>query len=172
MSYLASRESQTWQSMLGAAKLRFEEAEHLYYASQHAGAIYLFGYVVELILKSAYFQAEGVYASTDNLERLCRNPSGLLDRSGTPVWSPQQHSLLGYSERGHDLMAWYYALSGIRLVPMQSGTASNALNHTAQVAAVWGTFRRYDSRMAMVHEARLVHTSVKWLYNNRAVLWS
>lgn len=172
MSYLASREPQTWQSMIDAARLRLEETERLYYATDYAGAIYLSGYVVELVLKSAYFQAEGVYGSADDLERLCKKPNGLVDRSGSSVWSAQPHALLGYSERGHDLLAWYYALNRIRATPMRAGVASSALNHTAQVAAVWGTFRRYDSRPAFGHEARLVHTSVRWLYDNRVALWS
>jgi hypothetical protein len=170
---LATIEEQTWLTMLSAADRRFEDAESLYREGgvHFAGAVYMYGYVVEMILKAAYFQADG-YDSQDVVGELCKRPYALFSSAGDEVWTGRPHPLLGRSEKGHDLLAWFDALIRIRSVPIEPSTASIALNHTAQVASVWGTFRRYDSRLASVDDAKLVHNSVVWLNQNRATLWS
>lgn len=168
MAYALTKDVQSWGSMLGAAERRFDEADQLFRSGpQHyAGCVYLCGYVVELTLKSAYFQVDGTFSSTDDVELLCKRPDGIMG------WHPQNHHLLGYSERGHDLLAWWYVLNFARSYKSLARLPIEASNHVAIVAAVWGTFRRYDSRPAFVQDADPIHKSTAWLFNNKAVLWS
>lgn len=132
---------------------------------REAGAIYLFGYVAELLLKTAYSRAVGKLPTERPYDFL----SGDVTASGF-IWQgaksakglPVLHSLKGLAEflidtRGYDL---------------DTGVATEPRRRIDIVEQHWDVSMRYADFPATQAEMSEVYASIDWLRTNYDDLWS
>lgn len=174
MPYVARRRAlepfDTWRSMKAGAEARYWDGLALAVAgaSREAGAVYLFGYVAEMLLKTAYCEYTGI-ADTAPLYPALR--SDVLSPT-TPVWrgattgggNPDLHSLRGLSE----------FLIDTRAIPgdMDAAVAGALQFHVAQIESHFEVAMRYSGLPAMPEELEETLASVDWICRNYDRLWS
>ena len=123
------------------------------------GALYLLGYVAEMLLKTAYFRLAGV-PDADNIA-----PS-LKAASNNAAW-------LGGNL--HNLRSWVALLNAVRFdegKPWDVLTAVTVERHVLIIDSHWRESIRYTAFAATVAEVEEVLTSVDWLHDNYDTLWS
>ena len=156
--------SETWPRMEVAAEERFRDGLTLAESGvgRMTGAIYLFGYVVEMLLKTAFFRVENVPYNTNLGQR-----GGPLDFARTlSIW--QGRNL-------HDLRGWVDFLIDYRSLlgkPFDPGEAAQIRRHVLTVDAHWREWLRYKSSSATLLELNDVYDSVQWLRANHARFWT
>jgi hypothetical protein len=144
---------------LRAANRRGNEAWILFQSEQRGGAIYLWGYVAECVLKSAWFRLIG---HTDD-QRVTRQDFD---------FAKQQAHVLGMQWAGnlHDLEAWSELIVRHRAVvgPRYNSLRFPALviDHASRVYARWRETLRYRSNTPYRHEVEAVMESTLWLLVN------
>ncbi len=151
---------ETWPGMEQAATQRFWDSLALATAEagHEAAAIYLLGYVAEMLLKTAYFRVTGVPSSQDIAPHLTAARRNASWRGGNL----------------HDLRSWFALLNDARSFqgnPWSIVTAATIERHVLTVASHWRESLRYTSLMAADAELEEVHASVDWLLVNYDVLW-
>ena len=111
-----------------AATRRYAEAVNLA-ADEPLGAIYLFGYTIEIRLKAAYYRTVGLI------------PASALDRKSAET---QIRALLGLTmgSVGHNLHAWARLLEQSRATvpgatPLPPALAAKMYEHVQNVVACW-----------------------------------
>ncbi len=143
-----------------AAEQRYWDGLTLAHADtgNETGALYLLGYVAEMLLKTAYFRVAGV-PFADNVA-----PS-LKAASNNAAW-------LGGNL--HNLQSWVALLNAVRVVqgqPWDVATASLVDRHVRIIDSHWRESLRYTSFSAVPAELEEVLASVDWLRDNYDVLW-
>ncbi len=155
---------ETWPRMEVAAEERFRDGLTLADsgAGRATGAIYLFGYVAEMLLKTAVFRTQNVAYDANLGQR-----GGPLDFARTlSLWRGRNL---------HDLRAWvdflidYRSLLGM---PFDPSEAAQIRRHVLAVDAHWREWLRYKSASATLLELNEVYESVQWLRANHARLWT
>lgn len=151
---------ETWPGMEQAAAQRFWDALALATgdAGHEAGAIYLFGYVAEMLLKTAYFRVTGVPPSQDIAPHLMAARRNASWRGGNL----------------HDLRSWFALLNDARSLqgnPWGIVTAAIIDRHVLTVASHWRESLRYSPLTATDAELEEVLASVDWLLGNYNILW-
>ena len=154
----------TWPELERAALARYWDGFVLAGASDHrgTGAIYLFGYAIEMLLKTAYYRLRGIAGQTD-LEPELRNVR-------------QRAEALGFRWRGnyHNLDSW------VRLLIEQRRTAGGALDpvtagqlrrHVSLITSHWSEVLRYKDTAADETDVQEVFDSVEWIRERYSVLW-
>jgi len=151
---------ETWPSMEQTAAQRFWDALALATgdAGHEAGAIYLLGYVAEMLLKTAYFRVVSV-------------------PTGQNITSHLQGARTHASWRGgnlHNLRSWVILLGDVRAIqgnPWSAVTATTIERHVLTVNSHWRESLRYTSFAATGAELEEVFASVDWLRFNHFLLW-
>ena len=151
---------ETWPSMERAAEQRFLDGLALATGDpgREAGAIYLLGYVAEMLIKTAHFRTIGVPANQDI----------------APVLRAVRNHSLWTGRNLHDLRSWIDFLIDVRQLqgkPISPPTAGIIRQQVLTVDAHWRETLRYTSQTATAVELNEVFDSVEWLHDNYALLW-
>jgi hypothetical protein len=148
-----------------AARRRFAEARQLI-ANEPLGAIYLFGYTVEMRLKSAYFRTVKLV------------PSSPL-RPARTVAETRIRTLLGLPKQavGHNLYGWATLLEDARATTpganaLPSKFAQDMYAHIQNVEACWTEILRYRANKPYDEEMKAVRAGASWFKVNARRLWS
>jgi len=152
---------ETWPGMRQAAETRFWDGLALAAGeSDHAaGAVYLLGYVAEMLLKTAYFRFVGVPPG-ENLAPHLRAVRAHAAWTGRNL---------------HDLRSWVDFLVDVRRLqgqPLPPAFAGQARVQTLAVDVHWRESLRYTSLPALDLELSQVYDGVEWLRLNHTALWS
>ncbi|MCI0701842.1 MAG: hypothetical protein L0241_12230 [Planctomycetia bacterium] len=148
-----------------AATERYADAAAIVTARRRTAAIYLYGYVVEMLLKAAYFRLVG-YGDADPIDVVAL-------RAAVGESSASMSRTLGLpgTRNFHDLSAWVNLIVAYRasrsLVYAEAGFG---MTLTAQVTVIddrWTETIRYHKNTAYQHELDRVAGSCEWLVNHR-----
>jgi len=149
-----------------SARQRFEDGVALAAAGHRTGAIYLWGYTAEMILKAAYFsllgrpQAAVLTWTADIL------PAINAGRSMGIAWPVHG--------QGHNVRAWAEFL-----VATRAATPGTAYPHPfglevqargQRIGNLWSETLRYHKNVAYLYERNQVREAVEWLLVNSAAL--
>ncbi|MEW6249891.1 MAG: hypothetical protein AB1716_04535 [Planctomycetota bacterium] len=148
-----------------AADLRFYDGLSLATSdvARRTAAVYLLGYVGEVLVKTAYYRCRGV-AGVDDVATELHN-------------IPVRARVLGLRWRGnlHNLesLATLLVLERDALGnPLEPGFAAEFQGHVASLGAHWSETLRYKAVSAQEAELFEVFESVEWLIANHGRLWS
>lgn len=143
----------TWAGFELAASERYLDGLALHFQGQRTGAIYLWGYVAEMLLKAAVFKAAQFMPSQ-------------------PI--PRKGSVLGMvATLNHDIEYWADLLVGVRSTsqsPLDSLTEAALRRHASLVAANWSEKLRYKHVEATALEAGNCLKGVEWIMTNHESL--
>ena len=141
-----------------AARRRFDDAMTLAAAGQRTGAVYLWGYTAEMILKAAYFAVLGLDEADPILWGEHLLPAIHRGRALGIAWPvPGQ---------GHNVRAWAELLVAERA--SSAATAYDApfgrevQRHGQRFEPLWRETLRYRKNRAYRHEVRQVRESAEW----------
>lgn len=154
---------ETWPSMEQAAEQRYWDGLALATSDtgHEAGAIYLLGYVAEMLLKTACFRTAEIGPHDDLWAR-----HGAFDQVKTfASWTGRNL---------HDLTGWLQFLIDIRQAigrPLDPVTAGLMTAAVLDVNAHWRESLRYRFSAALESELDAVADNVEWLRLNYDRLW-
>jgi hypothetical protein len=166
--------SDTLSKLEAAAVLRMREAERLYLAGQRLGAIYLYGYVIEISLKTAYYRVIGLTSATLIDPRLHRFAAEKVIRAMAALPAHPQ----GPPMAGHHLIGWARLLSQVRALPvpgrspLDAAIATELLKQMRDVFNCWAEFLRYRANRPYNEEVQKMRETAKWIRRNYRKLWS
>ena len=149
---------ETWPAMEAAAEERFLDGLALASGTENrtTGAIYLFGYTAEMLLKVAYFR----FTNVPRHENL-RGRRGALDKA--------QNHAAWHGRNLHDLVGWMNLLLDERAAQNRAldiPTAGLLQLHVRVLDGHWREVLRYKQTPATITEMDEVYTSVDWLRTN------
>ena len=127
-------------------------------AGHEAGAIYLLGYVAEMLLKTAYFRVTGVPPSQNIAPHLTAARRNASWRGGNL----------------HNLHSWFALLNDARFFrgnPWGAVVAATIERRVLIVVSHWRESSRYTSLAATNAELEEAFVSVDWLLGNYDALW-
>ncbi len=165
MSRCSAQDS--WGEMEEAAKERFADGLCLALSEdqRRTGAIYLWGYVAEMVLKVAYYRVRGLGPADETSAEL----RGMRDRArflGSP-WTG------GHSRhRAQDLAYLLVCERRARRRALDPYLAQELQGHAQTIAAHWSENLRYRNVDAASNELEEFFNSVDWLLTNRVLFWS
>ena len=153
-----------------AAVQRHQEARDLLRRSRDLGAIYLYGYSVELRLKAAYFATPGVVTSAGR-------PFGPTD----PITDKDRNTAvggwaaLGLTKRpnGHHLAFWAALLVARRATsvrPYPTGFGNLVVAKATELYLEWRETLRYRATRPVPRELRYVRERAEWVGRHYAAL--
>ncbi len=155
----------TWPELKAAADVRFEDG--LVLATDRdprtTGAVYLLGYVAEMLIKVSYYQVRGVPAANDVSAEL----SAIRGRAAALglTWTGNLHNIVN--------LATLLVLERMaRGNPMPHGLAAEFLSRVIALSMEWSEQLRYKSVTAGEREVREVFEHVDWIHRHYALLWS
>ncbi len=154
-----------------AARGRFQEARLLQAQGHWLGAVYLYGYVIEMTLKSAYYRVIGLTSATLIDYRHHRKPAevAIADLPDLP-----RHQI-GKQPAGHHLVGWATLLHDTRSRPgfqaMDQKLADLMHQHVNQAFACWAEFLRYHANRPYESELRIMFEAARWYRRNASRLW-
>lgn len=139
-----------------AAVGRYRDADALFEAGRRLGAIYLYGYTAEMLLKAAYFRLAG------------RAPDDPIERSHLDAAKRHATRNLGLTWTGnfHDLGAWVDLLVHERRsrgAPHPPAVARELPSRVYTLYANWRESIRYDTARPSAREAAETRGSAAWL---------
>lgn len=151
---------ETWPQMELAAEQRYWDGLTLALgeAGSETGALYLLGYVVEMLLKTAYFRVTSI-APAHNLAPHLRTAHRDARWRGGNL---------------HNLQSWFYLLNDVRFFqgkPWNPVLASSIERHVLVVDAHWRESLRYTAFAANGAELEETLASVDWLLTQYDSLW-
>lgn len=153
-----------------AARRRYAEARQLV-ADEPLGAIYLFGYTIEMRLKAAYYRTVGLLPASP-LD-LSRKMADRLIRAQFP------NATLGGRNipAGHNLHGWAWLLEDARAttpgaVPLPAALAKQMNAHVQNVRECWTEVLRYHANKPYDEELDAVWAGASWFKVNGRRLWS
>jgi hypothetical protein len=149
-----------------SAQRRFEEGMALAAAGHRTGAIYLWGYTAEMILKAAYFALLG-RAETAVLTRADIFAAIQAGRALGIVW--RQSGL------GHDVRSWAELLVTRRVATPGAAYASPQFGQDVQecgqiIGQLWSEELRYHQNLAYLYEMNQVREAAEWLLAHSSAL--
>lgn len=149
-----------------ASEHRYLDGIGLYLAHEFrsTGAVYVLGYVAEMLIKSAYYRVRGV-GPCEDLRAELRGMEARAMALGY-AWTAgrsrhQVESLAG-------LLAYERRARGCALL---AELESGLLGHASLIASHWSESLRYKDAVATEHEVNEVLSSVEWLIANHSLLW-
>ncbi len=156
----------TWAELERAGEIRFWEACALATGAEpmRTGAIYLLGYVAELIIKCAYFRLRGIAALDDVGPELRFAPRRAQAIRGGFAWKGNLHSIQEWArllvierrERGK---------------PLPPPIHVSFLTVVSVIVAEWSEILRYKDTAATDNELHDMFQGVEWLRANCRRLW-
>lgn len=145
-----------------AALRRFHDGLVLTVNGNRTGAIYLWGYAAEMILKSAYFSLIGVTETAPITWDGHLLPAIVRGREMHLAW-PRQG-------QGHNVAAWAELLVAVRAQsPATAYTSPLDLEVQRAGQRIWQLWRetlRYHKNVAYPHEVKQVREACEWLLAN------
>jgi len=154
----------TVRGFRAAAAERHRDAGVLAAHGRRTAAVYLWGYVAEMVLKAAYFSAFG-YRPDEAITRADLEAARRLAPSVGLTWA----------ENLHNVHAW-----GQLLVRTRAGVPGLAYPNplfpsrvaatTFRIAQLWSEVLRYHENVAYTHEVRRVADAVGWLFDSSGEL--
>jgi hypothetical protein len=157
---------ETWADLESAADERYRDAERLAAApkSRRTGAVYLLGYVFEMLVKAAYYRFVGL-AATQDVSPVLRGMPTRARYLNLP-WQGNRHNVGSLA----DLLVFERRAQGR---PLPTALEAQLVGFAWAVAnAHWTETLRYKDTLATEAEVREMFRSVDWLYGQYAVLWS
>ena len=145
-----------------AARQRYDDALVMACQGRRTGAIYLWGYTAEMIIKAAYFSLIGLSESQVVGWKTDLRPA--IDRGRTLKinWPPQGE--------GHNVRAWAELLVNVRaLSPATSFTPAFSLevqNRGQRIEHHWRETLRYRKNYAYAFEMRDIREAAEWFLVN------
>jgi hypothetical protein len=163
---LERRQPESIAEFRASATARYEEALSLSTQGYRTGAIYLWGYAAEMILKAAYFRLIGrayadVLAMPGDINAAIANGIAL-----GIAWPPHG--------RGHNVRAWSEFLV-VKRATLPGAAYPTAFGRRVQqsgqtIGQLWNETLRYHKNVAYPHEVRQIRYSVEWLLTNSHAL--
>lgn len=149
-----------------SARRRFDEGLALAAAGHRTGAIYLWGYSAEMILKAAYFLLLGRAETAMLTWHADILPAINSGRAMGVAWP--------YQGQGHNVRAWAELLVAERAVT--PGAAYPPLfgrevqDCGQRIGQLWGEALRYHKNLAYAYEMNQVREAAEWLLVNSDAL--
>jgi hypothetical protein len=149
-----------------AARQRSRDAAVLADARRGVGAIYLWGYAVEMILKAAYFRLIGFH-DRQTIDRHDLFQAAKTAQTIGVVWLPPSNF--------HNLRAWVELLVRSRASKPSSTYlsprfAQDVVDRTLKVQRFWNETLRYRKNVAFEWEVREVREGAAWLISHSELL--
>ena len=148
-----------------AAARRFREAEKLFQQGERLGAVYLFGYSIEIRLKAAYYRTIGLVPGSAIQPH--RRPAEDAIRA-LPFFPSN-------AQPGHHLRGWAGLLAQTRAGtpnPLDATVASEMHQHVDAAFKCWVEYLRYRANQPYNAEVTAVRTAARWFRTNATRLWS
>lgn len=142
-----------------AAHLRHKEASHLANSGHGAAAIYLWGYVGEMILKASWFKLIGLSQDQTVFHHDLRDAVSQAQAYGIQ-WSGNLHHLPHWAE----LLVRHRIHLGRGYSPSAFG--AEVEEHTQRIYQRWRETLRYKMNRPYPSEIRTVGESAHWLLSN------
>lgn len=146
-----------------AAWARFREADQLALAAfrlnnpaLRLGAIYLYGYVAELVLKSAYFRCRSANANGTFSIGDLNNARNRATQHFHINWHGNLHSLQGWSS----LLIHERAAAG---QPYTAQFSAALTTHVSTLMLLWRESIRYYYSRPRLSESSRAHAAARWL---------
>ena len=153
-------ETETPQLLELALIDRFNSANTLLAQSEWDAAIYLYGYVAEMVLKTAYFRIVG------------NNPADPVSAMLRPARNAGNRLIPGIADESyHSLRFWSELLRAEwqqQNRPLAAITEMYLIEYSRVLYLNWMVEMRYHPNRADRHEAGDVAEAADWLFNNRA----
>jgi hypothetical protein len=155
-----------------AARRRFREARKLQAAGEALGAVYLYGYSVEISLKAAYYRTIGLVPANKIHRQLHRRQAeqdirDMIEAKGALPPRPSGDRI----PAGHHILGWARLLEGKRKNPWPPTFKASLDNHANGVFHCWAEFLRYRTTKPSDEELQSVAFAARWFRRNRARLW-
>jgi hypothetical protein len=150
-----------------SARQRFDDALSLAGEGRRTGAIYLWGYCAEMLLKAAYFALTGL--ADDDVITWAGHIQPAIHRGRTAFTIAWPHQ-----GQGHNVRAWAELL-----VAERAATPGAAYPHPfdlevqscgQRIGQLWSETLRYHKNLAYLHEVRQVREAAEWLLTNAHAL--
>jgi len=152
--------------MEAAARRRYAEASRLV-ANEPLGAIYLFGYTVEIRLKTAYYRIIGI------------RPDVPLDKERAAAERQIRAFPVRATSRpaGHDTRGWARLVEHARATttgakPLAPSFLATMNGHADDVADCWTEILRYRANKPYNKELAAVLKAARWFKRNHSRLWN
>jgi hypothetical protein len=147
-----------------SAAIRNEDAWGLYFQGRFTAAIYLWGYAVEMTLKSAWFSNVLKYDDNKIIKRSDLQQAGDLAKKTYRIpWG-------GF----HDLVGWAGLITEYRIINgnyyINSNFGPQMLLQSQSVYSRWRETLRYKKNRAYVFEADSVAQATEWFLLNSSIL--
>jgi hypothetical protein len=154
------------QEFRASARQRFDDGLTLAAGDCRAGAIYLWGYCAEMLLKAAYFSVIGIHETTA-LDWKTHILAAM--QKGQTVfhipWPPKA--------QGHNVPAWAELLVAERAAlakPHPVVFGLEVQRQAQRVRQLWSETLRYHNNFPYPHEVRQVREAAEWFLVNSDVL--
>ncbi len=149
-----------------AARQRFDDGISLAGAGQRTGAVYLWGYTAEMMLKAAYFAFIGLADTAIVTWNGELRPA--IDRGrGMGIAWPHQGA-------GHNVRAWAELLVAVRALATATtfppALAVEVQRQGQRIGHLWSETLRYRKNFAYLHEVRQIREAAEWLLVNSDIL--
>lgn len=154
----------TVREFRAAAAERYLDACILAHEGRRTAAIYLWGYVVEMMLKAAYFSAFG-YDPDEEITRADLVAARHLAPSLGLIWTGNLHSIHDW---GQLLVRTRASVPG--LAYSDAAFASRVATTAYRIALLWTEILRYHKSVAYRHEVRQVSEAVEWFWDSHDLL--
>jgi hypothetical protein len=142
-----------------AARRRYHDALALAAAGQRTGAIYLWGYAAEMVVKAAYFSAIQLPETTPVTWQGHIKPAIATGKSLNILWPA--------SGQGHNVRAWAELLILERAKSVSTAYPASfrrELQRRGQLLEqLWRETLRYHKNVAYRYEMKQVRDAVEWL---------
>ena len=153
------------QRLARAAANRFEEAEVLRKQKRFLCALYLYGYVVEMCLTSAYFKSAG-FSATAPIDRETRRrrmaqARQLRGKSGEPLMNGDPHPLVGWAR----FLSWQKSSSEGISQPLRQ-LLTEAIRNSEQIYKHWRPELRYKTINVQAKQLAEVRQAALWFVKN------
>ena len=144
-----------------ASVLRMREAEVLYISGERLGAVYLYGYVIETSLKTAYYRVIGLVPLTPIDKQLHRWPAENAIKAMIGLPSHPQ----GAAIAGHNVVGWARLLdqerAGPGRAPLDANVAAELHIRMSDVFTCWAEFLRYRVNLLYNQEVEVMRSSAR-----------
>lgn len=151
-----------------AATERYLDAIQLADSGRRTGAIYLFGYVVEMLLKARYFRLIG-FTETQAISM-----TDLRFAVSTSAASTARSLGLPGTSNFHNVSAWADLIVAYRthhgFLYAEPGFDAALSDNVRAIQARWTEVLRYHKNVAYSHEMNIVRTCCGWIVSYRGTI--
>ena len=143
-----------------AARMRHDDAVQLLTAERGLGALYLFGYSVEMCLTAAYFRAFGLSPNAvidrETRQQRMAQARRLRSADGTPLMNSDPHPLVGWAR----FLEWQHLAS--RTTEQRRRRLLEAIARAEVVYNHWRPELRYKTTDVKPNQLREVRIATTW----------